>query len=303
MTETARLIYRGQAWPIYLPADAPQTARLAAEELQGYMRRISDRVMPIVDTLPDPAIPCVELLCEESDNDGFVREVRADRVRLIGRSPRGLLNAVYDLLEELGCRWYYPGIQGERVPRQMNVALTVGVKDEEPFLRGRTLILGHDQYLKNVLEWIEWASRNRLTGLFFHPWPPRSWGGRYEKLWRQVSAEAIGELRRRGMSVEYGGHLLADLLPRWRFWRQREMYRFDGKRRTPDYNLCPSSAEGLELVRARARKLFKNYPVDVFHIWPDDIEGGGWCSCPECEGQAASDQSLRVINEIADVLS
>jgi hypothetical protein len=256
MTETANLINRGQAWPILLAAEAHPTARLAAEELQVYLRRISDRIAPIADGLPDPAMPCVEMLCEESASDGFVREVRADRIRLIGRSPRGLLNAVYDLLEELGCRWYYPGVQGERVPRQMNVVLPLGIKDEEPFLPGRILILGHDQYLKNVLEWIEWASRNRFTGLFFHPWPPRSWGGRYEKLWRQMSVEATPELQRRSMSIEYGGHLLAGLLPRRLFWRHRERFRFDGRRRSPDYNLCPSSEEALATIRQRARKFF-----------------------------------------------
>jgi len=303
MAETVKFVGPDQAWPIFLARDHP-TARLAAEELQTYLRRISDRSLPIIEVAPGGESPCIETLYEEGKSDGFVRQVSADRIRLIGRSPRGLLCAVYDLLEELGCRWYYPGEQGERAPRQSVVGLPPGVKDEEPFLRSRGLILGHEQYLKEASAWIDWAGKNRLNYVFFHPFPPRSWGGRYEKAWHRIRREITPQLGRRGMAIEYGGHLLTDLLPRRTFLWQREAFRFDGRRRTADHNLCPSSLAAMRLIRQRARKFFLAHPeIDVFHLWPDDIAGGGWCSCPSCEHLSASDQALMVTNEIADVLS
>lgn len=289
-------------WPIVLYGDHP-TAQFAASELQSYLQRISDRAPDILQIPPADGAPHIALQYEAGTGDGFVRQAAEDGIRLIGRSPRGLLFGVYDLLEELGCRWYYPGALGERIPRHLTIMLPAGVKDEIPRLAGRGLILGHELYLAEAADWIAWAARNRLNYVFFHPFPPRSWGGQYEKAYQRVRHEAAEALQLRSMTLEYGGHLLADLLPRRLFRRHREAFRFDGRRRTANHNLCVSSDFAVATVRQQAARFFQAHPeVDVFHIWPDDVVGGGWCACPDCADLSPSDQALLILNEIADVL-
>lgn len=306
MADAITFIGPGWEWPILLAADHP-IARLAAEELQSYLLRISKRRVPIVRT-SETGLPCIELLWEERASDGFVRQVSPQGIRLLGRSPRGLLCGVYDLLEDLGCRWYWPGDLGERIPKQTSVSLPVGIKDEEPSLRGRGLILGHDRYLEDAEAWIDWASKNRFNYIFFYFFPPHRLGGRPERIWRKRMKGAAEAIRRRGMAIHYGGPLWSYLLPRRMIWRWPQAFRFDGKRRTANHNLCPSSPIALQIVRQRARKFFRTHKeVDVFHIWPDDLPADGsrmpWCLCPACEHLSASDQVLTVTNEIADVLA
>ncbi|NLS76746.1 MAG: DUF4838 domain-containing protein [Chloroflexi bacterium] len=304
MSDKIAFVAQGyEDWPIHLGADHP-TARLAAEELQTYILRITDRRLPIVTDVAGLGQPCIELQFAQGESDGFVREVSAGGIRLIGRSPRGLLCAVYDLLEELGCRWYFPGPLGERIPRSSSVELSMGIKDEEPALPGRGLIIAHDRYLPELRAWIAWASRNRLNTIFLHPFPPIPEGGKTERFWRRALAQAEPELRLRGLSVEYGGHLLPALLPRRFYWSQRLAFRFDGQRRNSDHNLCPSDAGGRRIVRERARRFFlKRGGVDVYHIWPDDVGSGAWCQCPHCRDLSPSDQALLFTNEIAEVLA
>ena len=303
MSDKITFVAQGyEAWPILMAADHP-TVRLAADELQTYILRITDRHLPILSDASGLDQPRIELQYAEGDSDGFVREVSPAGIRLIGRSPRGVLCAVYDLLEELGCRWYFPGAQGERIPRSASAGLPAGIKDEEPALPGRTLIIAHDRYLPDALSWIDWAGKNRLNGVFFHPFPPATLGGGYVRAWRRVRRQAIQALQRRGMSVAYGGHLLPSLLPRRLYWSQRLAFRFDGKRRNPDHNLCPSHAGGLRIVRERARRFFRKHDgIDVFHVWPDDVAGGAWCQCALCRDLSPSDQALMFVNEVAAAL-
>ncbi len=304
MSDKIAFVAQGyEVWPIHVATDHP-VARLAAEELQTYVLRITDRYLPILTDAAGLDRPCIELQCAAGGSDGFVREVSPGGIRLMGRSPRGLLYAAYDLLEELGCRWYFPGAQGERVPRSASAELPVGIKDEEPALPGRGLIIAHDRYLPDLEAWIRWASRNRLNSIFLHLFPTIAEGGRAERFWRRALAQAQPELQRRGMSVEYGGHLLPALLPRRLYWSQRLAFRFDGKRRNPDHNLCPNNAAGLRIVRERARRFFRKHGgVDVFHIWPDDVGSGAWCQCPLCRDLSPSDQALLFVNAIAEALA
>ena len=49
--------------------------------------------------------------------------VSSQGVGLQGETDEGVSYAIYELLEELGCRWYMPGEMGEVVPRRATVAL------------------------------------------------------------------------------------------------------------------------------------------------------------------------------------
>ena len=311
----------GEAWPI-VSAAADGTARYAAEELARFVSAMTACRVRLVSSRPQSG-PAVELiLCPSAafGPDGFRRSLSAAGVAIEAATGRGLLYGVYDLLEDLGCRWYYPGPDGCRIPRRAELRLAppggpvagvpvagvpaAAVKEERPAFPGRSLILGHDLYLDDVVGWVEWAARNRLNGIFLHEFPPPDLGGRPASWWREALARAVPEARRRGLAVEFGGHGLAALLPRRLFRRHPDYFRFDGRRRTPDHNLCPSSPGALEVVARNARAYFAARPgADVYHLWPDDIVGGGWCRCERCAGLSASDQALLAINAAARVLA
>jgi hypothetical protein len=74
--------------------------------------------------------------------------------------------------------------------------------------------------------------------------------------------------------------------------------------RKADSNFCPSNPKSLELAKAAFRGKVRARPeVDVFHVWPDDLPGGGWCSCPACSGLSPAAQSLKASLALAEVLA
>ena len=303
MSETINFVEQGyEAWPIFTASNHP-AVRLAAEELQRYLGRMTDRRVPIVTDVSSVLSPVIELVYESDGSDGFVRQVGREGIRLIGRSPRGVLCGVYDLLQELGCRWYSPGDLGERVPRAVTIGLPHGIKDEEPAIQGRGLVLSNPDDVIDSAGWIDWAGKNRLNAVCYLVPRHERRARRFKRAWRRVRRAALAELAERGITAEFGGHLMSGLLPRRHFWRKRKAFRFSARRRRRDHNLCASSAEGMEIVRASAKKLFQaNAGIDVYHIWPDDA-AGAWCECLSCRDLSPSDQAMTVVNEIADVLS
>ena len=105
------------------------------------------------------------------------------------------------------------------------------------------------------------------------------------------------------MTIELGGHGLAALLPRRLFRQMPEAFRFHAGKRRTDHNFCPSSPAALQVIRENAAAYFRAYPeADVYHLWPDDITGGGWCECASCRGYSASEQALLATNAVAEAL-
>jgi hypothetical protein len=72
--------------------------------------------------------------------------------------------------------------------------------------------------------------------------------------------------------------------------------------------MCPSSEGAADVMAKNAKELLDDLKGDfqkleTLHLWPDDLFAGGWCSCPECKGLSPSDQSLLVLNKLAERLA
>jgi hypothetical protein len=291
-----------EEWHIVLSSADP-VAELAAHELQGVLQRVTGRRMAI-GRQPRSNGATIVLAHEDGEGDGFTWQAGPGHVELHGRGPRGLLYAVYSFLEALGCWWVSPGAEGERLPRGTRFHLPDGPLSETPALPGRCLIVGHYAFMRDVEDWIVWAARNRLNTIFLHiTGGSLAMGAAPEEQWQAHKEAAVALARQRGMVIEHGGHGLAALLPRRLFKRMPEAFRYHGGRRVRSHNLCPSSEEGLDVVRRSAEAHFRAHPeVDVFHLWPDDIPGGGWCECDRCQAYTPSEQSLLAINAVAEAL-
>ncbi len=288
------------AWSIEVCSPDP-VAHFAAQELQHGLQRIGGPALPLGPWSDGPRIA---LSCG-ADGDGFTRRQDERGLLLRGAGPRGLLYAVYDLLETLGCRWIGPGEAGEYWPQHSSVTLPPGGAASQPALAGRCLVLGQDIFLAEAEDWIAWAARNRINTLFVHvsDRQPTLLACRLAS-WRRRRAALLPLIRERGMRLELGGHLLSSLLPRRLFRQMPQAFRYDGERRTPRFNFCPSSPQALAELRRRGRAFVRHFPeARVYHFWPDDLPGGGWCSCPQCATLAPADQALLAANELADMLA
>ncbi|MFW5868205.1 MAG: DUF4838 domain-containing protein [Armatimonadota bacterium] len=176
LAQSVTLVSGGEAlYQIELPPDPDPMEQQAADELDRYLAALSGE-----DALPRAAETPVTVeigraaenpLLQEraaADESGFFVEVTADTVRLRGTTPTATCYAVYDLLEQFGCRWFMPGEIGEVVPRLGQVQLEVDSRVELPDFKGRTL-----QALPRGEASDLWALRNKLGGEVFpgaHSW-------------------------------------------------------------------------------------------------------------------------------------
>ncbi len=287
-------------WSLELASDHP-VARFAACELQRMLQRIAGLQLPIVAEASGPRLA---LRCG-TDGDGFGRGSDSTGLILHGDGPRGLLYAVYDLLESLGCAWVSPDPAGERLPSYEQLMVPTQTVTHHPALAGRCLVIGHDFFLDTAADWIIWAARNRLNTIFIHTIDQRlALGACHLRRWRERRSRLLPLLRERGMHLELGGHGMAGLIPRRLFRTTPQMFRHNGQRRVSDYNFCPQHPITRQFLRTQSATFFRTYPeAQIFHLWPDDLLGNGWCRCPQCSQLTPADQSLLATNELADVLA
>ncbi|MBL8967402.1 MAG: DUF4838 domain-containing protein [Spirochaetaceae bacterium] len=277
------------------PSAAPDPARFAAAELAAFFARVGGK--PVHAGRGDEGPEAGLLILDPgagsgppaSARRGYAWRASAARIELTGDSPAGLLAAVYDFLGHAGARWTAPGSEGERLPAVGAGAglplAAAGGRSKGPKLNP-VLILGHGSYLERAEEYFLWAARNGYVGVFMHTIEgPFALGAcparRYESLRPRLAALAA----RLGLSIEEGGHLLSGFLPRRLFRARPELFRMTEGKRRADRNFCPSNPAALALVAENFAAFARSRPeVAVFHVWPDDLPGGGWCACPDCAG-------------------
>ena len=167
--QTTVIVQDGQARAtIFIAPDASAQEKLAAQELQSHLQRMSDATLSIITNAtegtgvpiyvgkaaPQPDLKKIE---DKSKDKAALRvHVSPKMIQLVGNSDDGTLNAVYELLDQLGVRWFLPEEIGLDVPK----ARTVTVKQQDfvdaPSFRGR-----HLQAVGNA----EWERRMRLGGM------------------------------------------------------------------------------------------------------------------------------------------
>lgn len=86
---------------------------------------------------------------------GFRIVVTENEVGLVGESDLAVSYAIYELLDQLGCRWYMPSELGEVVPETKTIALEQGDTSLAPFTIYRGIWHADPDY----------ARRNRAGGL------------------------------------------------------------------------------------------------------------------------------------------
>ncbi len=141
-SHAAVLVQGGKsAYSIVIPADAIPAEKTAAEQLQKYVLQMTKATLPIkVEKEVSADTPQVLVgnstrarsLVKNIDwnnmgQDSIVMHTVGQHLILAGDRPRGALYAVFQFLEEAGCRFWWPGAYSipaksslEIVPRQTN---------------------------------------------------------------------------------------------------------------------------------------------------------------------------------------
>jgi len=143
---------------------------LAAEELQTIIEKITGAELPVLraEKLEIPEGPTVLLgadfarkvgLGKRIDalhSEGLLCAVTRDSLVLSGKRARGTLYAVYEFLEELGCRWVLPGPFGEIYPSIRTIVTSLD-RAENPSHRERYFWCTYG----NAADYPRWTLRNK----------------------------------------------------------------------------------------------------------------------------------------------
>ncbi|MEN6645112.1 MAG: DUF4838 domain-containing protein [Armatimonadia bacterium] len=183
--------------------------------------------------------------------EGYGLEVVGPDLYLYGGSGRGLLNAVYALLEEdLGCRWYDTG----SVDVQRRPALTAAIVSRKvvPALQLR------DPYILSMHD-PNWSLHNRTNTP--HARIPQAWGG--------------------SLRYFHMGHTYAAYFPSGSYFKEHpEYYSLVNGKRQPS-QLCQTNEDVIRLSIEKTCQIFRDHPdVTITAIGPND--GRGFCDCPNC---------------------
>lgn len=285
------LASRGKpACSILLSAEPSTQERKAAADLQQWLGEISGATIPIVSEgsavrgrvisvgntrmLAREVAPTADL-----GDEGIGIAVKRGNLFLWGGRTRGIVNAVYALLEEdMGCRWYSK--DSIRLPKAVTLRVAPVPRTYVPQLRLR------DPFYFVSFD-ATWSLRNR-TNAPGAP-VPEEWGGR----------------------TDYGSlfvHTFHQLMPPDRYFAEHpEYYMLDASGKRNSYQLCTTNPDTVRLVTEAVLNDFRTHPhAELASVFK--MDGGGICHCPRCkelreaEGADMACQ-LFMVNQVADAVA
>ncbi len=274
-----------------------RTIAFAVGELSGYLKAATGRDYTIsCRETGGSGTPLVRLKLDTSlHHDGYHIYRSGKSICISGGSPRGCLYGAYMFLYEFGFRWPLPGKEFEVIPKLDDILWSGPEIKSEPAINGRGICYAPENYnIEDMVKIVDYLAKNRYNYIFIH-----QYGG--------IPDEMVDEFKEalivRDMGLELGGHLLPKYLPRDLFNKHPEYFRMENGKRTPMFNMCPSSSEALDIMAKNSMKDWENLQdlprLEMLHFWPDDLFENRLCSCEKCSGLSASDQILKITNEMA----
>jgi hypothetical protein len=266
---------------------ASEEVLFAADELQEYMKKATEVIVPIKRAVysSDSSIIYIGFIDsfqflgingEDLGREGFKIKTKDRNLIIAGKDETGIQYAVYSFLEKyIGVRWFWPGELGEVIPERKTISIGKINDTEEP----------------------DYKWRNRGPG-------GALWGastGPTDKYNRErilgVSAEhqaevALWEKRNKwgGMKI-FGGHALGEIFVPEKYAKNHPEYYalVDGKRDVPDEDydykhgcqICTTNPEVIKVAVEWVKSFFSDNPdYDGVHLTMND--GRGFCECKNC---------------------
>jgi hypothetical protein len=266
--------------PIQIAVQATVQEKKAAEELQHWIEQISTARPEITSTAVASAVRIEHdpALAEEA----YRLAVEGDKLVLAGGAGRGVVNAVYALLEEdLGCRFYTN--ESIKLPQSKTLVVRPVARTYVPPLRVR------EPYYKAAFD-ATWSLRNR-TNAPTAP-VPEEYGGH----------------------VDYDGyffvHTHAYLLPPEKYFSTHpEYFALNAAGQRYANQLCATDPEVARIVTQTVLDALKNHPhAEIVSISKNDNAGDQICQCERCkkiradEGGGDIACQLVLVNAVAEAV-
>jgi hypothetical protein len=228
----------------------------AAKELQHWIHEITGAT-PEITTADKVAEHPIRIHTEEAlGEEGYRIAVEGDALVLAGGTGRGVINAVFALLEEdLGCRFYTN--ESIKLPKSDTLAVAPVPRQYKPQLRLR------DPYYKVAFD-PAWSLRNRTN----------------------APGAAVPE--EQGGHIDYGGmfvHTAATLVPAAKYFAEHPEYFYQtaAGQRAP-HQLCATEPEVLKIAAATVLESLKNNPhAEIISVSKNDNAGDQICHCDRCK--------------------
>jgi hypothetical protein len=267
------LVEKGQPRAtIVVATDASDQAREAAKLLQDYVARLSGARLEIC--AESAAASGAQVLVGRTrrgselgvdlpprftnamNEEEYVLKTAGNALIVAGNEHpfyRGTVFAVNDLLDRLGCRWFFPGAFGEVLPRLDTIAVGPLAVRERPDFRFRNIwysgwmpVPGNE-----AADYAVWMDRNRMNSL-------------------------------RGISLPGDGSIVR-LAPAEKFFASHpHIYAMNKKGERERDMLCLTEPAAVTIAAETIKQEFRAHPETItFGFAPPD--GHPQCFCPRCE--------------------
>jgi hypothetical protein len=229
---------------IVAPPEMSGNLAAAVADLHACIERMSGAQLPITsEKKPGSAAIMLRTGAAGLSEVGYRLRIEGDDAIIEAKTPEGLANGIYGLLEDhLGVHWYVPGPLGEHVPRRTTIRLDGLDETREPAIPSVT---GFGGYQADPPKGQEWARRNRLSG-FRHYSHGHNWN-------YIISPDEV------------------ERHPEW-------FGLMDGVRKE---QLCTTNPEVIRIAKQRVLEYFERNPqAHSFSLSPNDSDK--FCECERC---------------------
>ena len=279
------------SYRIAIDAQASESEKWAAKELQHWLKQAGSAELPIQDLSQPFSGPQIIIGYNDvvkaktgepkpADLDESFRYFNSGaNLFIYGGAMRGSMYGVMAFLEnELGCRWYTPEVSV--IPEKKTYSFDWLDHSEKPGVRVR-----NDFYFEAFNP--EWAARNRMNGT----------------LGFAESAKQPG-----GTENYWAVHTFYPLVPPEEFFGKHPEYYslIDGKRTHDHAQLCLTNPDVLKIIVERIKKRMHDSPEYLIY----DVSQNDWrnpCQCEKCQAivqKEGSESGLIIwfVNQVAEAV-
>lgn len=270
---------------IHIEKEASTSEKTAAKELQEYIKKIGDVILPITNNIGDykkvifvgwntnSGVPR-----PDDDDESFTYKTLGDNIYIYGGSNRGTMYGVFSFIEnELGVRWYTSRFT--KIPQKSYQVIPEKLcHTEKPAIKYRL------NYYYDALNNDVWCARNRLNTQC------------------NTRHNEYGDL-----SAYWGIHTFNLLIPSDKYFETHpEFFSLIKGKRRKDSQLCLSNVYMRKVLIERLREFIKGEP----DYWVYDVsqnDNNDYCTCRNCTKLAEkfggqSGVMIWFVNQVADEL-